>query len=67
MIAVVRQMRIVRVTIKGELKHAHPGQLKAEMNSFGADAIDEGGKPLKDKIEDLLFDTPASQRSATHV
>ena len=26
--AVVRQVRIVRIPIKGELKHAHPGQLK---------------------------------------
>jgi NitT/TauT family transport system ATP-binding protein len=57
----------VRVGSSIVLLSAHPGQVKAEMNSFGADTLDESGKLLKDKIEDLLFDTPASQRSATHV
>jgi len=57
----------VRIGSRILLLSAHPGQVKAEMNSSGADTLDESGKPLAEKIEDLLFDTPASQRSATHV
>lgn len=57
----------VRVGSRILLLSAHPGQVKAELNSFGADTVDEHGRPLVEQIEDLLFDTPASQRSATHV
>jgi NitT/TauT family transport system ATP-binding protein len=57
----------VRVGSRILLLSAHPGQVKAEMNSSGVDTLDASGKPLVQKIEDLLFDAPASQRSATHV
>jgi NitT/TauT family transport system ATP-binding protein len=57
----------VRIGSRILLLSAHPGQVKAELDSFGADTIDEHGRPLVEQIEDLLFDTPASQRSATHV
>jgi NitT/TauT family transport system ATP-binding protein len=57
----------VRVGSRILLLSAHPGQVKAELNSSGADSIDERGNPLVERIEDLLFDTPANQRSATHV
>ncbi len=57
----------VRIGSRILLLSAHPGQVKAEMNSSGADTLDASGKPLVQKIEDLLFDAPASQRSATHV
>ncbi|HWV81802.1 MAG TPA: ABC transporter ATP-binding protein [Hyphomicrobiaceae bacterium] len=57
----------VRIGSRILLLSAHPGQVKAELNSFGAETVDEQGRPLVAQIEDLLFDTPASQRSTTHV
>jgi NitT/TauT family transport system ATP-binding protein len=57
----------VRVGSRILLLSAHPGQVKAELNSSGADTLGRHGQPLTEQIEDLLFDTPASQRSATHV
>ena len=57
----------VRIGSRILLMSAHPGQVKAELDSAGADTVDERGTPLVAQIEDLLFDAPASQRSATHV
>ena len=57
----------VRIGSRILLLSPHPGQVKAELNSFGADTVDERGTPLATQIEDLLFDAPANQRSATHV
>jgi NitT/TauT family transport system ATP-binding protein len=57
----------VRIGSRILLLSAHPGQVKAELNSAGADTLDERGRPLAEQIEDLLFDTPARQRSAAHV
>ena len=57
----------VRIGSRILLLSAHPGQVKAELNSVGADTVNERGTPLAAQIEDLLFDAPAHQRSATHV
>jgi NitT/TauT family transport system ATP-binding protein len=57
----------VRIGSRILLLSAHPGQVKAEMNSSGADARDRNGRPLAEQIEGMLFDKPASERVATHV
>ena len=57
----------VRIGSRILLLSPHPGQVKAELNSFGAETVDDRGTPLATQIEDLLFDAPSTQRSATHV
>jgi NitT/TauT family transport system ATP-binding protein len=34
----------------------HPGQVKAELNSNGHDAVDASGKPLSRRIHEMLFE-----------
>jgi len=33
----------------------HPGQVKAELNSFGRDEVEAGGKKLSQRIHEMLF------------
>lgn len=37
------------------LLSAHPGQVRAEMNSDGNDPVDASGQKLSERIEDMLF------------
>jgi len=46
----------VRVGNRVLLLSAHPGQVKAELNSNGIDAVDASGKRLTARIQELLFD-----------
>ena len=57
----------VRIGNRIVLLSPHPGQVRAELNSFGPDTVDESGRPLVQQIEDLLFDERSSARSAAHV
>jgi NitT/TauT family transport system ATP-binding protein len=56
----------VRIGSRIVLLSAHPGQVKAELNSFGADTVDETGQPLAHRIEAMLFDREAGTGSAIH-
>ncbi len=57
----------VRIGNRIVLLSPHPGQVRAELNSFGVDTADGSGRPLAQQIEDLLFDERSSTRSAAHV
>jgi len=46
----------IRVGSRILLLSAHPAQVKAELNSHGADEVDTGGKPFSAHIQELLFD-----------
>jgi len=57
----------VRVGNRVLLLSAHPGQVKAELNSSGADAADASGKRLTARIQELLFDGAfAEEHEAEH-
>jgi NitT/TauT family transport system ATP-binding protein len=45
----------VRIGSRILLLSAHPGQVKAELNSNGEGAVDAQGRPLPERIQDLLF------------
>ena len=49
------------------LLSAHPGQVRAEVNSSGEDEADETGAPLSARIEAMLFQETAPERSPAHV
>jgi NitT/TauT family transport system ATP-binding protein len=49
----------IRVGCRILLLSAHPGQVKAEMNSRGVDHIDAAGKPLSARIHETLFEQGA--------
>ena len=49
------------------LLSAHPGQVKAELNSRGADEADANGKLLSARIEGLLFDRGIQEGATAHV
>jgi NitT/TauT family transport system ATP-binding protein len=49
------------------LLSAHPGQVRAEMNSDGTDAVGEDGKTLSRRIEEMLFhEQHAKQEDLEH-
>src|SRR5690606_37989097 len=45
----------VRIGSRILLLSAHPGQVRAELDSTGVDALEPDGTPLSDYIEQLLF------------
>jgi NitT/TauT family transport system ATP-binding protein len=45
----------IRVGNRILLMSAHPGQVRAEVNSQGTDEPDSSGKPLSARIHELLF------------
>ena len=46
----------------------HPGQVKAELNSSGEDAVDPAtGQRLSEKIHHILFSDPVEQKEVAHV
>ena len=53
----------VRVGNRVLLLSAHPGQVKAELNSNGVDAVDASGRRLTERIHSLLFDESATKRA----
>lgn len=57
----------VRIGNRILLLSAHPGQVRAELNSNGVDAVGEGGQPLSKRIEELLFDEKMVNAGVAHV
>jgi NitT/TauT family transport system ATP-binding protein len=57
----------VRIGNRVLLLSAHPGQVKGEVNSTGADALQPDGKTLSDRIERLLFERTIKDESPAHV
>lgn len=55
----------VRVGNRVLLLSAHPGQVKAELNSNGVDTVDASGRRLTERIHALLFDQTADAASQT--
>ncbi len=53
----------VRIGNRVLLLSAHPGQVKAELNSSGTDSVDASGKPLTARIGELLFERPVDAGS----
>jgi NitT/TauT family transport system ATP-binding protein len=51
----------IRIGTRILLLSAHPGQVKAELNCNGVDAVTETGAKLSDRIHELLFDGPAHE------
>ena len=51
----------IRVGNRILLLSAHPGQVKAELNSPGADATDSAARALAGRIEEILFDKKARE------
>jgi NitT/TauT family transport system ATP-binding protein len=56
----------IRVGSRILLLSAHPGQVKAELNSSGADLADAGGKPLSARIQEILFDQGSKEGAMVH-
>jgi NitT/TauT family transport system ATP-binding protein len=56
----------VRIGSRILLLSAHPGQVRAELDSTGVDAPEPDGRRLSEYIEQLLFQEDASQRSTEH-
>ena len=48
------------------LLSAHPGQVRAELNSSGSDIPEPGGIPLSERIHELLFDKTVEMETAPH-
>ncbi|HTR34707.1 MAG TPA: ABC transporter ATP-binding protein [Bryobacteraceae bacterium] len=57
----------VRVGSRILVLSAHPGQVKAELNSRGVDETDANGKPLSARIQEMLFDGEIKEGAAAHV
>jgi NitT/TauT family transport system ATP-binding protein len=48
------------------LMSPHPGQVKAEMNSDGSDAIGADGRKLSERIHHMLFADPIEEEKVAH-
>jgi len=57
----------IRVGNRILLMSAHPGQVKAEINSRGTDDVDASGKLLSTRIHELLFDREIQEGAGAHV
>ena len=57
----------IRVGNRILLMSAHPGQVKAEINSRGADDVDASGRLLSTRIHELLFDREIQEGAGAHV
>ena len=49
----------IRIGTRILLLSAHPGQVRAELNCSGIDAVTQTGAKLSERIHELLFDGPA--------
>jgi NitT/TauT family transport system ATP-binding protein len=56
----------IRVGSRILLLSPHPGQVKAELNSEGADEVDSSGRPLSRRIHELLFSDEVEEEGPTH-
>jgi NitT/TauT family transport system ATP-binding protein len=56
----------VRVGNRILLLSAHPGQVKAEVNSTGIDTVDADGIPFSTRIQDMLFDRVSHRETSEH-
>jgi NitT/TauT family transport system ATP-binding protein len=56
----------VRIANRILLMSPHPGQVKAEMNSAGADIAGADGRTLSERIHHMLFADQVEGESATH-
>ncbi|MBN1238782.1 MAG: ABC transporter ATP-binding protein [Gammaproteobacteria bacterium] len=56
----------VRIGNRILLLSAHPGQVKAEINSTGVDTVGADGRPLTTRIQDMLFDRVVEQEAIEH-
>ena len=56
----------IRVGNRILLMSAHPGQVRAEVNSRGTDEPDASGKPLSTRIHEILFDEGRQEGIANH-
>ena len=56
----------VRIGSRILLMSPHPGQVRAEVDSNGVDALEPDGRHLSRYIEDLLFEDDTTQRRAVH-
>jgi len=57
----------IRIGNRILLMSAHPGQVRAEVNSWGVDEPDATGKPLSVRIHELLFGGEKLEGIASHV
>lgn len=57
----------IRVGNRILLMSAHPGQVKAEINSRGTDDVDASGTLLSTRIHELLFDREIQGGAGAHV
>ena len=57
----------IRIGNRILLLSAHPGQVRAEVNSAGTDDADASGRLLSARIHDMLFAEGAQQGAANHV
>ena len=56
----------VRIGNRILLLTAHPGQVKAEVNSTGVDKAGPDGRALSERIHAMLFENEGSERAAVH-
>jgi NitT/TauT family transport system ATP-binding protein len=56
----------VRIGNRILLLSAHPGQVKAEINSTGVDTVDHTGKPFSARIQEMLFDRVVDHEVSHH-
>jgi NitT/TauT family transport system ATP-binding protein len=57
----------IRIGNRILLLSAHPGQVRAEINSPGVDRTDADGRPLSARIHSILFDQDPSRTRSSHV
>jgi NitT/TauT family transport system ATP-binding protein len=56
----------IRIGTRILLLTPHPGRVRAELNSPGADDADVTGRRLSTRIEELLFGTTAERGAVAH-
>ena len=57
----------IRIGNRILLLSAHPGQVKAEINSRGVDLVDASGRALSARLTEILFDRKEPRGVSTHV
>ena len=57
----------IRIGNRILLLSAHPGQVKAEINSRGVDLVDASGRALSARLTEILFDREEPRGVSTHV
>jgi NitT/TauT family transport system ATP-binding protein len=57
----------IRVGTRILLLSPHPGRVKAEIDSYGRDDVDAGGRPLSLRVEEMLFGERMEERRGADV